>query len=125
MLLDTKKIVIIGATNNRADPANQAVRAYLERQYKVFPVNPDETEVEGLRCYRSLDEIHEPVALAAIYVPPCEGLEYVEALRGLGVSRVLFHPRAASGRLILIVQGHEMDVEAIDAVKALERAARA
>ncbi len=124
-MLDRKKIVIIGATNNRADAANRAVRAYLERGYKVFAVNPSETTVEGLHAYKSPKDIHEPVYYAAFYVPAAEGLRYVDALVPLGVKQVFFHPDSASGRLILIVQGHEMDAEAVDAVIALERIDRA
>lgn len=118
-MLDTKKILVIGATNNRADDANRAVRVYLEHGYKVFPVNPRESWVEGLRCSASLDDIHEPVAVAAFYVPPAEGLRYMSGLVQLGVHTVYFHPSAASGPLILRAQGHQMEVESIDAVKAL------
>lgn len=118
-MLDPKKIVVIGATNNRADDSNRAVRAYLEQGYKVFPVNPREAWVEGLRCVPSLDDIHEPVAIAAFYVPPSEGLRYMNALPRLGVRKVFFHPASASGVLILRAQGHQMDAESIDAVKAL------
>lgn len=116
---DTRKIVVIGATSNRADASNRCVRVYLEHGYKVFVVNPRETSVEGLRCFANVSDIHEPVAIAAFYVPAAEGLKHIHALPALGVRTVYFHPDAASGTLILRAQGQQMNAISEDAVRAL------
>ena len=50
-------IAIIGASPDRERMANKAVRAYVQEGHNVFPVNPKETEVEGLRCYENIKEI--------------------------------------------------------------------
>ena len=42
-------VAVIGASTNRAKYGNRAVRAFRQRGYTVWPVNPHETTIEGLR----------------------------------------------------------------------------
>ena len=43
-----KTVAIIGASSNPNKFGNKAVRAFLRQGYTVYPVNPNEPEVEGL-----------------------------------------------------------------------------
>ena len=65
-----KTVAVIGASNDRAKFGNKAVRAFLQRGYKVFPVNPNETEVEGLVAFKSIKDLPIRPELVTIYVPP-------------------------------------------------------
>jgi len=47
----SKVVAVIGASNNRNKFGNRAVRAYQGQGYTVVPINPHETEVEGLKAY--------------------------------------------------------------------------
>lgn len=47
-------IAIIGASSDRSKFGNKAVRAYKRKGFKVFPINPKESKIEGLKCYRSV-----------------------------------------------------------------------
>jgi len=64
-----ERIVIIGASKNRDKFGNKAVKAYLKKGYRVYPVNPKEDEIEGIKCYHSISEINDDVKTASIYVP--------------------------------------------------------
>src|SRR6201999_3690678 len=50
-------VAVIGASLDRRKYGNKAVRAYVESGYTVFPVNPKETAIEGLKAYPKLDAI--------------------------------------------------------------------
>jgi len=65
-----KTIAIIGASNNRAKFGNKAVRAYRQQGYAVFPVNPKETEIEGLPAFRSIRDLPVRPQLISVYLPP-------------------------------------------------------
>jgi hypothetical protein len=65
-----KTVAIIGASNNRAKFGNKAVRAFLQQGYTVYPVNPNEAEVEGLRAYKSILAVPIRLAMISVYVPP-------------------------------------------------------
>ena len=65
-----KTVAVLGASNNRQKYGNKAVRAYVSQGYRVYPVNPTETEVEGLPAYRSILDVPERPNLISVYVPP-------------------------------------------------------
>jgi predicted CoA-binding protein len=71
-----KTVAVIGASNDRHKYGNKAVRAYQQRGFTVYPVNPSESEVEGLAAYKSILDLPVRPNLVSVYVRP-------EILRGL------------------------------------------
>jgi len=67
-LLKPKSVAIIGASRTRGF---YWVRSFLEYGFpgKIFPVNPKEKEVLGLKCYPSILDIPQDVDFAIIAVP--------------------------------------------------------
>jgi predicted CoA-binding protein len=93
-------VAVIGASNNRRKFGNRAVRAYLEQGYTVIPINPRETEVEGLHSYASVLDVPGPIDLASFYVPPEVGEQVIEQIVQKGVAEVWLNPGADSDALI-------------------------
>jgi uncharacterized protein len=93
-------VAVIGASHDRRKFGNKAVRAYIESGYTVFPVNPREETVEGLKAYHSVDEIPEPVEIVSLYVPPAVGLKMLEAIAQLKPQEVWLNPGSESDELI-------------------------
>jgi predicted CoA-binding protein len=93
-------VAVIGASNDRRKFGNKAVRAYLESGYKVFPVNPREESVEGIKAYRSVEEIGEPVEIVSLYVPPAVGIKMLEAIAKIKPREVWLNPGSESDELI-------------------------
>lgn len=98
-MMEDQKIAIIGASRDRTKFGNKAVRAFLEKGFRVFPVHPVEKEVEGLAVYRSVLEIPEAVGMASFYVPPSVGLKVIEAVASKGIKVVYLNPGAGSEAL--------------------------
>jgi predicted CoA-binding protein len=65
-----KAIAIIGASNDRAKYGNQAVRAYVQQGYAVFPVNPKESQIEGLPAFKSISDVPVRPDRISVYLPP-------------------------------------------------------
>jgi predicted CoA-binding protein len=65
-----KTVAIIGASNDRNKYGNKAVRAFLQQGYTVYPVNPTETEVEGLPAFKSIRDVPVRPQMISLYVPP-------------------------------------------------------
>jgi len=65
---NSKRIAIVGASK---DPARAAffVLTYLKSstEYTLFPVNPKEDEILGLKVYHSLQEIAEPIDVCVVF----------------------------------------------------------
>ena len=93
-------MAVIGASNNRRKFGNRAVRAYKLRGYTVVPINPHETEVEGLRAYKSVLDVPGSIEMASFYVPPDVGERVIEEIARKQIPEVWLNPGAESDALI-------------------------
>ena len=89
-----KTVAVIGASSNRGKYGNKAVRAYMRQGYRVIPINPNVSEVEGLRTYASVLDVPGPIDMATVYVPGAIGMKVVEDLARKGVPEVWLNPGA-------------------------------
>jgi len=113
-----KSVVVIGASNDRSKYGNKAVRAYLHRGYKVYPVNPKEETIEGLKAYRSILDIQEKIDRATLYVPPKVGLKIIEEIAQKDVKELYFNPGSESDELVK--KAHELGLNPVLACSILE-----
>ena len=63
-------VAVVGASRDRHKFGNKAVRAFRDAGHTVIPINPHETEVEGLRTYASVLDVPGPIDMATVYVQP-------------------------------------------------------
>ena len=96
----SKIVAVIGASNDRRKFGNRAVRAYKLRGYTVVPINPHETEVEGLKAYASVLDVPGPIEMASFYVPPEVGERVIEEIARKEIPEVWLNPGAESDALI-------------------------
>ena len=64
-------VAVIGASKNPDKLSNGIVKNLLAYGYagRVYPVNPKEKEILGLKCYMSILDVKDPVDLAVIILP--------------------------------------------------------
>jgi len=69
-LIHPEQIVVIGGSNKTSKPGGNCIRNLINGGYKgaLYAVNPTETEVQGLKCYRNVSDI-PPTDLAIISIP--------------------------------------------------------
>lgn len=65
-----KTVAIIGASNDRAKYGNKSVRAHAQNSFTVYPVNPNETKIEGLPAFKSILDVPIRPDRISVYVPP-------------------------------------------------------
>jgi acetyltransferase len=70
-LFSPHAIAVVGVSNDPVRPGSQAVHALLRNGYRgqIFPVNPNYTEYQSLRCYPSVAAIDAGIDLAVIGIP--------------------------------------------------------
>ncbi len=95
-----KKVAIIGASVNRNKFGNASVRAHLKQGWLVYPVNPKEKEIEGLKCYNNIGEISEKLDRVSIYLPPEVGIKILDQLVDKKITEIFINPGAESNDLI-------------------------
>ena len=67
ILKSTRTIAVVGISSNPMRPSN-GVAEYLKRAgYRIIPVNPNETEVLGEKCYARLEDVPEKIDMVDIF----------------------------------------------------------
>ena len=83
-----RTIAIVGLSGKRYRPS-YGVAEYLKRSgYRIIPVNPNETEVLGERCYPDLESIPVEVDIVDVFRRPEHVPAIVEAAIRIGAKAV-------------------------------------
>lgn len=70
ILTNARTIAVVGASSNPARPSHGITKRLMALGYRVFPVNPGETEVLGAKAYASLAEVPEPIDIVDVFRRP-------------------------------------------------------
>ena len=117
VLLDPRSVALIGASANPSKLSNIALANLKKGRFKLFPVNPKEKEILGLKCYASVLDIPEGVDIALISLPADGSVEPARQCAKKGVKLVIV---TASG---FRESGHEGQILENELVSALEGSA--
>lgn len=108
-----KTIAIVGASRDRTKHGNKAVRGFHRRMWKVYPINPQATSIEGIKAYPSVDALPEDIDIAAVYLGPNKSLPLLEEMAEKGVKKIYFSPGAEHE--IVFTRAHELGMVPISA----------
>ncbi|HKX60561.1 MAG TPA: CoA-binding protein [Verrucomicrobiae bacterium] len=95
-----KTVIILGASRDRSKFGNKAVRAFRQQGYTVYPVNPKETEIEGLACYRSVADVPVRPERISVYLPPPVLLGLLPAIAARGCDELWLNPGSDSAEVV-------------------------
>jgi uncharacterized protein len=95
-----KTVAIIGASHDRNKFGNKAVRAYLKQGYTVYPVNPNQTSIEGLPTYRSIRDVPARPDRVSIYLPPTKLLKILPDIAATGCDELWLNPGTESDEVL-------------------------
>lgn len=93
-------VAIIGASSDRTKYGNKALRAFTQKGYKVYPVNPNEAEVEGQKTYAQVQDLPERPNRVTVYVPPRVGLKLLPDIAAKGCDELWLNPGADSPEVV-------------------------
>ena len=89
-----KTVAVVGASSSRAKFGNKALRAFQAEGYRVVPINPNESEVEGLKTYPSVLDVPGPIDMATVYVQPDVTLGLLDDFARKGIPEIWVNPGA-------------------------------
>ena len=70
-ILNAESVAIVGASKSHTKRGYQAIRILLDEKFEgeIYPVNPKEKTILGLKCYAKVSNIDDPVDIALITTP--------------------------------------------------------
>ena len=92
-------VAVLGASPKPERYANQAIRLLLEHGYRVTPIHPKITEIEGLPVAPSPERVECPVDTLTLYVGPARLEPMTERLLAMRPGRVIFNPGTESAKV--------------------------
>ena len=86
ILTSVKSIAMVGASPDKTKFSYGVLRVLHETGYEMFPVNPrpEVTEIRGLKVYRALGEIDQPVDMVEVFRPKEEFYGFAEQAIAIG-----------------------------------------
>ena len=71
ILKSVKTIAMVGASADKTKFSYGVLRQLSEIGYDILPINPNPnlTEIRGLKVYRSMEEIDEPIDMVDVFRP--------------------------------------------------------
>ncbi len=92
-LFKPKSVAVVGASPRAGSVGSNIVQNLLDRQFSgtIYPVNPRYDEICGLKAYKSLTDITEPVDAVFIAVAAEAGLEIMKQAAAIGARAVLLN----------------------------------
>lgn len=97
-------VVILGASADRSKFGNKAVRAFHQRGYSVYPVNPKEAEIEGLAVCKSISLVPVRPQMINVYLPPPILLKVLPEIAVRGCDELWLNPGTESDEVLAEAQ---------------------
>src|SRR5262245_1718761 len=98
--MQDKTVAVVGASVHRQKFGNKAVRAFAAQGFRVFPIHPTATQIEGHAAYRSvLDVPVTKLDRVTLYVPPKVGVGLLDDIARKLDGELWINPGAESDEL--------------------------
>jgi predicted CoA-binding protein len=88
VLTSAKTIAVVGLSGKPYRASFGVTETLLSSGYRIFPVNPNETEVLGEKCYARLEDIPEKIDIVDIFRRPEFVPEIVDAAIRIGAHAI-------------------------------------
>jgi len=76
------------------------VRAHLQEGYTVFPVNPKESQIEGIPAFKSISDIPVRPDRISIYLPPPVVVKILPDIAAKGCDELWLNPGTESDEVL-------------------------
>jgi acyl-CoA synthetase (NDP forming) len=86
-----QSIALIGASRDQEKIPGRLLSMLRKNDYpgKLYPVNPNYGEIDGLKCYKSIADVGAPIDLAVIIIPARAVLAALEQCAAAGVKNAV------------------------------------
>jgi len=70
-MINAQSVAVLGASGNKGKQGHRVIEYLIKFGYKgkIYPVNPRESEIEGLKCYGAVKDIPDDVDLGILCLP--------------------------------------------------------
>jgi uncharacterized protein len=103
-----KDIAIVGVSRSGRGFGYLTFKHLLKAGYNVLPVNPNATDILGIRCYRNLTELRNIAKAVIIVVPPQQALNVVRNAIEADIKSIWFQTGSESAEAMELCERHKI-----------------
>ena len=116
-----KTVAVVGASNDREKFGNKAFRAFQDEGYTVVPINPHESQVEGITAYPSVLDVPGAIDMATVYVQPDVALRLLDEFQRKQIPEIWLNPGADTDDVLDEARRRKLNVIAACSILAVGR----
>lgn len=98
--LDGSPFAVVGASTDRDKYGNKVLRAYMQQQRQVYPVNRKAEAVEGLTAFQDIASLPVQPHAISVITPPNVTEQIVEQAIDAGIKHIWMQPGAESDNAV-------------------------
>jgi predicted CoA-binding protein len=122
-MLNLKRWALLGATNDTTRFGYKIFRLLEDKGYTVYGINPKYASIDGIKLYKSIEELPEIIDGVNMVVNPKISLEALPKIKAKGIKNVWFQPGSFNDEVIEEAKklGFNIEVENCMHVELLKR----
>ena len=107
---EPKKLAIAGASRNPKKFGHGIFKELLTKGYEVIPVNPNATEIDGVKCYHNVSEIPGDLKSLLIVTPKEETDGVLREAINKGIANIWVQQMSETEDTIKIAEEYQVDI---------------
>lgn len=101
---------VVGASSNRHKYGNKVLRCYQQHGRVAVPVNPGESEIEGVSCVAAIGDLPAEVKSISMITPPSVTAQLVPLAIAKGIESIWMQPGAEHPEAVALCLEHGVNV---------------
>ncbi len=102
--LETKKIAVAGASRNPKKFGGTVFKELREKGYELYPVNPNADQIQGVKCYSSIDSLPKDVYHLFIVTPRQETTQVAGEAVKRGMKMIWMQQKSETPEAVKIIE---------------------
>jgi len=108
--LKLKKWAVVGASDKKDKFGYKIVKTLNDNDYNVFPINPRLDEIDGLKCYKSINDIEEEIDVVDMVVRPEIGKKVIPEIADKNIEYIWLQPGTRSDEIDKLTEEYNLKV---------------
>ena len=102
--LEPRKFAIAGVSRNPNKFGGAIFKELRKKGFELYPVNPNADEIQGVQCYRTIDDLPEDVEHLLIVTPKSETERIAKAAVKKGIKMIWIQQKSDTPEAIQVIQ---------------------
>ncbi|MBS4539636.1 CoA-binding protein [Clostridium sp. D2Q-11] len=109
-MLDKKVWAVLGVSPNKEKFGYKIYKKLKDNNYEVYPINPKYDDIEGQKCYKSIEDLPVTPDVLDFVVPPQVSLAAIDKAKDKGIENLWFQPGTSNDEVVNKAKDNEFKV---------------